>query len=214
MKPIKSVALATWMLERLTSGPHGEALSGDLLEEFQHGRSVRWYWQQVVAAIGVGFAHRARGYVQPLAFAIGWSMFYPAWWLYIEKSPFALRTFARWLALDWPPSNSMKLVVGILPMVTFLWLGFFVYLTSHPEVLRSLSPFRLLRSLSISLNVLFVCFILRFLPSAADLRNVTRESLYGNLPLITLSVALAVSLMAAIVSARSGMPRRRRTTAG
>jgi hypothetical protein len=214
MKPIRSVALATWMLERFTFGPHGEALSGDLLEELQQGRSVQWYWRQVVAAIGVGLANRSRSYAQPLAFSIGWCMFYPAWWLYIERSPYAVRTFTHWLALDWPPSISMKLVVEVLPMVTFLWLGFFVYLTSHPETLQRLSPFRLLRSLSISLNVLLVCFILRFMPSAADVRNVTRESLYGNLPLITLSVALALSLMSAIVSARSGMLRGRRSTAG
>ncbi len=214
MTPIKSVALATWMLERFTFGPHGEAMSGDLLEELQQGRSVRWYWRQVVAAIGVGLANKCRSYAQPLAFSIGWSMFYPAWWLYIERSQFVVATFARGLALDWPFSSSLKLVEGILPMVMFLWFGFFVYLTSHPKTLRGLSPFRLLRSLSISLNVLLVCFILHFMPSAADVKNVTRESLYGNLPLITLSVALALSLMSAIVSARSGMLRRRRSTAG
>ena len=43
MKSIKSVALATWMLEHLAFGSDNEALCGDLLEEFQLGRSAAWY---------------------------------------------------------------------------------------------------------------------------------------------------------------------------
>jgi hypothetical protein len=213
MKPTKSVVLATWMLERLTFGPHHEALSGDLLEELQQGRSVGWYWRQVFAAIGVGLANRCRSYTQPLAFSIGWSMFYPAWWLYVERSKFVVAMFDRWLALDWLFSSLLKLVEGIVPMLMFSWLGFFVYLMSHPATLRGLSKPGLLRSLSLSLNVLLISFVLHFKPSEADLRNATRESLYGNLPLIALSGALAVSLMSAIVSARSSMLRRRRSTA-
>ena len=39
MKSISSVALATWVMEHLTFGPANRSLTGDLLEEFQLGRS-------------------------------------------------------------------------------------------------------------------------------------------------------------------------------
>ena len=44
--------LATWVLRRL--GSHNEALAGDLLEEYQRGRSKLWYWRQVLIAVSVG----------------------------------------------------------------------------------------------------------------------------------------------------------------
>lgn len=43
--------LATWMLRRLTRGPHSEALQGDLLEAWRAGRGNAWYWRQVLIAV-------------------------------------------------------------------------------------------------------------------------------------------------------------------
>jgi hypothetical protein len=43
--------LATWLLERLASGPKRESLIGDLVEQHGYGRSAVWYWRQVTAAI-------------------------------------------------------------------------------------------------------------------------------------------------------------------
>jgi hypothetical protein len=58
MKPMPSVALATWMLEHVTFGSPNESLSGDLLEEFQSGRTAGWYWRQALAAIAITLSDR------------------------------------------------------------------------------------------------------------------------------------------------------------
>jgi hypothetical protein len=79
MRSIKSVALARWMLEHLTFGSDNEALSGDLLEEFQFGRSAMWYWRQIIAAIAIRACYAARQLVVPMGFSALWSMIYPAW---------------------------------------------------------------------------------------------------------------------------------------
>jgi len=79
MKSIQSIAVATWMLEHLTFGSDHEALSGDLLEEFQRGRSTAWYWRQALSAIGVGLLRKSATYALPLLFATAWSTLYPAW---------------------------------------------------------------------------------------------------------------------------------------
>jgi preprotein translocase subunit SecY len=66
-------ALATWLLKRASRG--NEALVGDLLEEYRRGRSVVWYWRQVLTtvvvgrskaaalAVGVAAVYRIGGYV-------------------------------------------------------------------------------------------------------------------------------------------------------
>ena len=46
--------MATWLLQRLTSGPEREALAGDLFEHYQRGRSAAWYNAQVLWAIVAG----------------------------------------------------------------------------------------------------------------------------------------------------------------
>jgi hypothetical protein len=40
--------LATWLLQRFGAK---EALVGDLIERYQRGRSIGWYWRQVLPAI-------------------------------------------------------------------------------------------------------------------------------------------------------------------
>jgi hypothetical protein len=44
--------LATALLTLLAPG--NEALTGDLLEQFQHGKSRSWFWRQVVSTIVLG----------------------------------------------------------------------------------------------------------------------------------------------------------------
>ena len=43
--------LATWLLRSLGAGPFQESLAGDLLEEYQCGRSRYWYWRQVAVGL-------------------------------------------------------------------------------------------------------------------------------------------------------------------
>lgn len=56
MKTSQPPILATRMLQRLASGPHGDALAGDLIEQYREGRSTAWYWRQVLLAIVVCLA--------------------------------------------------------------------------------------------------------------------------------------------------------------
>ena len=51
MKPTSPPALATRLLESLVPQRTSEALLGDLIEQYQAGRSRTWYWQQVILAL-------------------------------------------------------------------------------------------------------------------------------------------------------------------
>jgi hypothetical protein len=44
-------ALALWLVEHWGSPYHGESLAGDLIEQYEEGRSRGWCWKQVIAAI-------------------------------------------------------------------------------------------------------------------------------------------------------------------
>jgi len=57
---VKPPALATWLLNRLTSGEKSASLVGDVIEEYQRRRSTAWYWRQVIAAIAGGFGVQVR----------------------------------------------------------------------------------------------------------------------------------------------------------
>ena len=65
--------LATWLLQHLNGT--NEALAGDLLEEYRHGRSAAWYWRQVMSAILVGqpqaLSGRTRLGISTLSFIVG-----------------------------------------------------------------------------------------------------------------------------------------------
>lgn len=45
--------VATWLAERFLTSPRRESLIGDLVEQYQEGRSATWYWGQVLRAIVV-----------------------------------------------------------------------------------------------------------------------------------------------------------------
>jgi hypothetical protein len=62
MRPSEPPVLAAWLLEHIRFSTTDEALVGDLLEEFRHGRTVAWYWRQAFAALLVGFAREVRNH--------------------------------------------------------------------------------------------------------------------------------------------------------
>jgi hypothetical protein len=43
--------IALWLLEHAWIGAYGEALTGDLIENYQLGRSRWWFWRQVGHAL-------------------------------------------------------------------------------------------------------------------------------------------------------------------
>jgi len=60
MKPSKPPVLATWLLEHACFSTSDGVIAGDLLEEFNRGRSAAWYWRQVLVAIVVGCTGEVR----------------------------------------------------------------------------------------------------------------------------------------------------------
>ena len=60
--------LAILILDRFA--PRDEELAGDLVEEYQSGRSRAWFWQQVLVAIAIGAARSVRIHFRRTAGAI------------------------------------------------------------------------------------------------------------------------------------------------
>lgn len=83
----KAPRLATWLLVRCSSGPHGEAIAGDLLEQYAVRQSRLWYWRQALSAIAADVATTlsANPWRTVAAIAMGWVLYaaasIPATWL-------------------------------------------------------------------------------------------------------------------------------------
>jgi hypothetical protein len=200
MREAISLAVATWMLERLTPRAYSRALSGDLLEEIYAGRTVGWYWRQVISAIATSLVSRSRGYVVPLAFSGTWSVLYPIWQQAMARDRFLQGELSRWSTLDWPYSAISAIGGAFLPAASFVWLGFFVYLFLPTRVAVAPSGPRVIGSLSLSLNVLLVAAMAQ--PLGLGIFGSSTSHL-------GLSILLALSLSTALLTACPPRPRRR-----
>jgi hypothetical protein len=58
MRSSQPPIVAMWVLTHF--GNRNEVLAGDLVEEYQRGRTVAWYWRQVLVAILVGCGNEIR----------------------------------------------------------------------------------------------------------------------------------------------------------
>ena len=76
MRPIQPPAGAIWLLNKF--GPANDALKGDLVEEYGHGRSIAWFWRQVLVAIVVEFGTEIRAHklLTLRAIITGWAVIY------------------------------------------------------------------------------------------------------------------------------------------
>jgi hypothetical protein len=202
MKVTGAVALATWMLEHLTFGAPNEALSGDLLEELEQGRSVGWYWGEVLCAIKVRAARGVQRCVLPLVFAAGWSTLYPMWQFVLWSRMLTPTMFEHWAAMDWPYNLSLELGSGMLPAVSFLWLGLLVYMGLFVRRLDWPSGLRVLGSLSLSLNVLLIATIgsVQSLSGEMLLPRLDSSGLYLSSRYAAIDLPLGLSLFVAILT--------------
>jgi pimeloyl-ACP methyl ester carboxylesterase len=117
----------------------------------------------------------------------------------------------RWPLLAWPYSSLAEIGYGVVPGVAFVWLGFVIYLLLR----REWTGYGLIRGFSQSLTVLLVATIILFLylkDPKVDLEYVTRDDFYLTFHLCNVSLALAVSLLAALftVPRTPGMSRTKR----
>lgn len=203
MKLSGSIALASWLLKHFTFGHDHEALTGDLFEELRSGRSTNWYWRQVLSAIGVGLLRKSRDYVLALIFSLAWCMLYPAWRLCLASIRLAHIMPQQWTAIDLPYSTALHGVGELLPTLIFVWLGLFLYLILRLERASELSAVRLLASLSISLNILFMAIVgmrIYLKPSGVGLGDMSNADSISNSHLIAICIPLILSLFSAIAS--------------
>jgi hypothetical protein len=128
MKSSEPPQLATWLLERLTPGNKNEGLAGDLVEEFKQGRSVAWYWRQVLGAIGVRFANQLRGQGGAMGFAIVWTCAAALLWPSI-RSGSQLDFLIGWGSVHGRPQSLLYVTaIDVAAMTPILWLGVILYL--------------------------------------------------------------------------------------
>jgi hypothetical protein len=92
MKSLQPPSGPTWLLNRFGHG--NDALTGDLIEEYSQGRSVAWYWKQVLVAIIVDFGMEVRAHklLALRAIAVGWVALYVLlrvvenpWWRFFGR---------------------------------------------------------------------------------------------------------------------------------
>ena len=66
MTPPQPLPLANWLLHRFASGPRRDSLIGDIVAQYQLGRSPTWYRRQVLAAMVIGATTYARTHARPV----------------------------------------------------------------------------------------------------------------------------------------------------
>jgi hypothetical protein len=154
MRCTEPPSLATWLLEHLMPGDRNDALAGDLLEEFRNGRSTRWYWRQVLAAIAIDGGGEVLNHRTVLLFAAIWSMLAPAWLLTVTAFEQHFSLNARILQLDFPWSTLCDLGLILAANLLFIWAGILLYLIPHLWFTRNLRVRPLAQGILASIPVL------------------------------------------------------------
>ena len=198
MRRMSHPRLAAWLLEHLTSASAADALAGDLLEQFAAGRSTAWLWRQAAAAIGIHAARTVLHSAPAAVFAAGWGLVYPTWRAVIGAwLPPAVPQ--RWLALPWPRPALLELGYGVVPAVSFVWLGVLIYLLVRRDATALISPSRILSGLSAGMNVVMLAtWALLNHFQHPDLVCVTSTNFYLGYRIMGVSVPLALGVFVAL----------------
>jgi hypothetical protein len=177
MRGIEPPPTATWLLEHLNPGGRNEALAGDLLEEFQSGRTAGWYWRQVLVAIALGCSKNFFSHTRLIVFAVLWSMAAPSWFVFTDKiqnNSMALNGMLCRLAFPWSAIGYIGL--GFTTALSFTWIGILLYFFLQTWATGNFDNTQLRRQLLRSVFVLIALAALTiFLPlgHAIDRRTLT-----------------------------------------
>lgn len=99
----KPPALATRLLGLSHWAKQNPSLMGDLLEEYQAGRSSAWYWRQIIRAIAAGFvSHPSPSISYVMGVLLGWilqSGLTTTIWLTLPSAFYEWNSYVRFAAL-------------------------------------------------------------------------------------------------------------------
>jgi hypothetical protein len=149
MKTSEPPKAATWLLQHLAPGPMNDSLAGDLLEEFNLGRSAAWYWRQVLLAILVG----VRGGWLGCGLAVLWGAeTYELPWR-LEDWLSHWKHIAIFVRLPWPWSMACDRALDLLSYTSWVIAG----LTICLFLARRLSR----RGVAAGIRVVIPAFVIR-----------------------------------------------------
>src|SRR5579863_8843545 len=151
--------IALWILERLSPAERDEALAGDLLEEFQSGRSNGWFWRQALAAWAGAWGRYIARRRSLLLFALLWSTLAPAWTAVIDRIEQAARTVAN--RMETPLSELPTLMLWLSLQLLFLWAGTAVYFAGFARTRRPLGG--VLRACGVAAGLFLPIYFLTFI---------------------------------------------------
>ncbi len=130
MKPCAPPTLAHWLLDRLRYLRNNPALAGDLQEEFESGRSSRWYWHQTLTIIARGMRQNLADYWDLVAviltgMAAGLGVAILTWRFWIPFAKISLLPAVASLAFVWLASLNFKSIHGAKwqAAVTVRWIA-------------------------------------------------------------------------------------------
>jgi hypothetical protein len=151
MSPRKPPRLADWLLRFFGFYRKDSPLAGDLLEEFESGRSAAWFWRQTLVLLLTGISRNARGARRHLTGGImGWAVQAPVafalWWLHLPP---------RLLPHGGPFLSSLLAMLIAVAMAVTLTKGFLALKlrSSDPEGLLVSACDRFVKSL------VFYCYM-------------------------------------------------------
>jgi hypothetical protein len=124
MKQGWMLRLATWSLHHLVPRRRvSDAMNGDMLEEWQGGRSSGWYCRQVAAALLAAWAAELHRMRYALLFALLWSLPVPLLSFNVYPSEVGLWLFEKTIQLPWPTSFICWIGLCLMTGIFYAWLG-------------------------------------------------------------------------------------------
>ena len=209
MNPL--LVTGVWLVEHLSTSQCRHALCGDLLEQRRAGRSSSWLVRDMLAALGSAILQRACRVSMPVFFAASWSALYRG---YARPQSAVLR-----FGVDGPAGYSLLEPIGhvilqIIPVVTFLWLGLVVFASVRRDVLRTVTVSRVTCAFSASHAALLLSVMLWPKNSSATLVPLLMQGIFYvgwvNLP-VALSLLVAILCVLPRYSEPPRLLRRART---